>query len=115
MRWCSPCHRLLAGAGHQASLVRDLLRMQCGNGLMHESIDVDDPMACTRPIFEWSNAMLVVMAEQLLDLDCATAAEEEQLRTTVRREWDSAQDDGGIAASLLQYYRLPEADVPHQP
>lgn len=105
-----------AGAAHQAALVRDLLQMQCGNRLMHESIDVDDPSACTRPIFEWSNAMLVVMAEQLLDIDCSTAAEEEQLRTTVRREWDSAMgQDGGIAPSLLQYYRLPEADVPHQP
>jgi hypothetical protein len=104
------------GAVHQAGLVRDLLRMQCGNGLMHESVDVDDPMACTRPIFEWSNAMLVVMAEQLLDIDCATAAEEAQLRATVRREWDGARGrGGGIADSLLQYYRLPEADVPHQP
>lgn len=104
------------GAVHQAGLVRDLLKMQCGNGLMHESVDVDDPMACTRPIFEWSNAMLVVMAEQLLDIDCATAAEEAQLRVTVRREWDgSTGRGGGIADSLLQYYRLPEADVPHQP
>jgi hypothetical protein len=60
--------------------------------------------------------MLVVMAEQLLDVDCSAAAEEEQLRTTVRREWNSAKGtDGGIAPSLLQYYRLPEADVPHQP
>lgn len=105
-----------AGAAHQAGLVGDLLKMQCGNALMHESVDVDDPMACTRPVFEWSNAMLVVMAEQLLDIDCATAAEEAQLRATVRREWDGSRgQDGGIAASLLQYYRLPEADVPHQP
>jgi hypothetical protein len=96
--------------------VRDLLHMQCGNGLMHESVSVDDPTKCTRPIFEWSNAMLVVMAEQLLDVDCATAAEEEQLRETVRREWDSSSgNDGGIAPSLLQYYRLPEAAIPHLP
>jgi hypothetical protein len=60
--------------------------------------------------------MLVVLAEQLLDLDVSTAAEEEQLRATVRREWDSARGPGGgIAPSLLQYYRLPEAAVPHQP
>ena len=77
---------MTAGAAHQAGLLRDLLKMQCGNGLMHESVDVDSPMDCTRPIFEWSNAMLVVMAEQLLGLDCSTAAEEEQLRTTVRRD-----------------------------
>jgi hypothetical protein len=91
--------------------------MQCGNGLMHESVDVDEPSACTRPVFEWSNAMLVVLAEQLLGLDCSTAAEEAMLRDTVRREWDvsAAGPRGGIAPSLLQYYRLPEASVPHQP
>lgn len=60
--------------------------------------------------------MIVVLAESLLDIDCATAAEEENLRTTVRREWNAtAGVDGGIAPSLLQYARLPEADVPHQP
>jgi hypothetical protein len=60
--------------------------------------------------------MLVVMAEQLLGLDCATAAEEEQLRATVRAEWDGSKGaTGGIAPSLLQYYRLPEATIPHQP
>lgn len=74
------------------------------------------PTPPARPVFEWSNAMLVVLAEQLLDLDCATAAEEEQLRATVRREWDPASgQDGGIVPSLLQYYRLPEAGIPHQP
>lgn len=59
--------------------------------------------------------MLVVLAEQLLDIDCSTAAEEEQLRETVRREWDSSTGQGGgIVPSLLQYYRLPEAAIPHQ-
>lgn len=113
-------HPLDAGARRQAELVRDLLAMQCGNKLMHESVDVDssgdDPARCTRPVFEWSNAMLTVMAEQLLDLDCDTAATEEQLRETVRREWDgSAGRSGGIAPSLLQYARLPDADIPHLP
>lgn len=45
-------------AEDQAAILRSLLDMQCGNGLMHESIHVDHPIACTRPIFEWANEML---------------------------------------------------------
>lgn len=45
-------------AEDQAVILRSLLDMQCGNGLMHESIHVDHPVACTRPIFEWANEML---------------------------------------------------------
>lgn len=47
-----------ASPEEQASTLRGLLDMQCGNGLMHESVDVNFPQACTRPIFEWSNEML---------------------------------------------------------
>jgi meiotically up-regulated gene 157 (Mug157) protein len=45
-------------AEEQAAILRSLLEMQCGNGLMHESVSVDKPSTCTRPIFEWANEML---------------------------------------------------------
>ncbi len=52
-------------ASEQAELMRQLLGMQCGNGLMHESVHVDWVWRCTRPVFEWANAMLVVLVEQV--------------------------------------------------
>jgi meiotically up-regulated gene 157 (Mug157) protein len=45
----------------RASVLRQLLLMQCGNGLMHESVSAADPGSCTRPWFEWANAMFVVL------------------------------------------------------
>ena len=53
---------------------RMLLKMQCGNGLMHESVDPGSPNRCTRPEFEWANAMFVVLTEQVLGLNCDEAA-----------------------------------------
>lgn len=60
------CRRVLSikqglttdNAEEQAATLRSLLEMQCGNGLMHESVNVDKPSSCTRPIFEWANEML---------------------------------------------------------
>lgn len=68
----------------QARLLRELLGMQCGNGLMHESVNIHRPSRCTRPLFEWANAMLVVLAEQLLGEDCEAPAQEEFMRAQVR-------------------------------
>ena len=36
----------------QAAALRTLLKMQCGTGLMHESVHVDDLTKCTRKWFE---------------------------------------------------------------
>jgi meiotically up-regulated gene 157 (Mug157) protein len=33
----------------RVQVFRWLLKMQCGNGLMHESVDVNDLSKCTRP------------------------------------------------------------------
>lgn len=63
----------------QAKLLGDLLLQQCGNGLMHESVDVNRPEQCTRPLFQWANAMLVATVEQLLHVDCGRAADEQRL------------------------------------
>lgn len=40
-------------AARQAALLGQLLKLQCGNRLMHESVSVDDLSQCTRPVFEW--------------------------------------------------------------
>eukprot|EP00887_Chlorella_sp_A99_P007759 scaffold20.g7759.t1 len=58
----------------QAAGLRTLLKLQCGDGLMHESVHVDDLKRCTRRWFEWANALLVASVEQLLGLDCDAAA-----------------------------------------
>lgn len=50
--------------------VPQLLQMQCGNGLMHESVNVMRFDDCTRPVFEWANSLLVVLVEHLLGRDC---------------------------------------------
>jgi uncharacterized protein len=55
------------------------LALQCGNGLMHESVSVHDLGKCTRPWFEWANAMLVVFVENALGMDCSSAAEKHRL------------------------------------
>ncbi len=36
----------------QADGLRTLLKLQCGDGLMHESVNVDDLKQCTRKWFE---------------------------------------------------------------
>lgn len=44
-------------AGERAHLLRALLKLQCGNGLMHESVRVDNLQDCTRTSFGWANAL----------------------------------------------------------
>ncbi len=56
--------------------------MQCGNGLMHESVLVHDLTKCTRPVFEWANSMLVVVVEHLLGRDCTQEGVEHHYDTT---------------------------------
>jgi hypothetical protein len=99
----------------QARLLRDLLGMQCSNALMHESVHVSLPWRCTRPVFEWANAMLVVTVEQLLGEDCEVPAEEARLRDVVKREWWRGMMDGvGGVANLMSYERR-EASLLHVP
>jgi hypothetical protein len=80
--------------------MRQLLGMQCGNGLMHESFDVrvDNltaalKMPCTREIFEWANAMLVALVEETLGLDCDAEAQRLHLEA-IRERW--GQTEAGI-------------------
>jgi hypothetical protein len=66
-------------------VLRMLLKMQCGNGLMHESVAAEDPTRCTRPEFEWANSMFVVLAESTLGIDCNAAADKEW-RSNIQRQ-----------------------------
>ena len=43
----------------QKELLKDLLKMASGNGLAHESVNVDNLNLITRPEFGWANAMTV--------------------------------------------------------
>ena len=55
--------------------IQTLLQLQCSDGLMHESIHVDNPSKCTRRWFEWANALVVTTAEHLTGIDCDKSAE----------------------------------------
>jgi Metal-independent alpha-mannosidase (GH125) len=86
------------------------LALQCGNGLMHESVSVHDLGKCTRPWFEWANAMLVVFAENALGLDCSSAAEQYRLaQIQVRTLRCSAVDERFLTDLQLVYiYHSPQ-------
>ena len=74
----------------QARLLSMLLKTQCDDGLMHESVDASNLQACTRPHFEWANAMLVVVVESLLGRDCDAEAERLRLELIPDRETSAA-------------------------
>jgi meiotically up-regulated gene 157 (Mug157) protein len=46
-------------------LYRTLLRTDAGTGLMHESLDVDDPAGFTRSWFSWANSTFAELALEL--------------------------------------------------
>ena len=58
----------------KAEVLKMLLKTQCRNGLMHESVNSNNVQDCTRPEFEWANAMLVVLVEHALGFDCDESA-----------------------------------------
>ena len=72
--------------GARVTAFRQLLRAQCGNGLMHESVSASDTTACTRPWFEWANAMFVVLYEDTFRERCDGAAEVGRLEGIRERE-----------------------------
>lgn len=93
-------------------LIRSLLKMQCGNGLMHESVNVDNLNHCTRPIFEWANALAVVVAEAALGIDCESEAEKFRLKEIADREVnDQGTKPANGGADLPLYYQGVEAAV----
>ena len=91
--------------GARVTALRQLLRAQCGNGLMHESVSASDGTACTRPWFEWANAMFVVLYEDTFRERCDGAAEAGRLQEIRERE-------GGGGVDPLHFETL-EARVRH--
>jgi uncharacterized protein len=104
-------------AAERAQLLTDLTNMASVNGLVHESVHIDQPLLFTRPEFGWANAMLVVAAEQLLGLDCESEADAERTRAVSAREAaaqeQQAPPNGG--ADLPAYYEMLEAGIQHEP
>ncbi len=107
-----PCHPIpphtavqaltTTDTSHQAEVMQRLLKMQCGNGLMHESIDAslhntDDGSGCTRPDFEWANSMLVALVEETLGLDCD--AEAQRLHLNMIREREKSERASAVAVA----------------
>lgn len=93
-------------------IVKSLLKMQCGNGLMHESVDVNNMNHCTRPVFEWANALAVVLGEYGLGLDCDAEAEMYRLmEVKVSEEGDTQQRPRNGGQDLPLYYQRLEAEV----
>ncbi|KAI7846176.1 hypothetical protein COHA_000346 [Chlorella ohadii] len=91
----------------QAAGLRTLLKMQCGDGLMHESVHVDNLKACTRKWFEWANALLAISVEHLLGYDCDDAAE------AIHRASVKAREDKAGGTSNLLYYAPLESILQH--
>ncbi|EFN60034.1 hypothetical protein CHLNCDRAFT_49501 [Chlorella variabilis] len=99
----------------QAQGLRTLLKLQCGDGLMHESVHVDNTRQCTRKWFEWANALLVVSVERLLGYDCDDAAQAYHRGYSQDREKkDGGSSDANIYAPFhahLQYDGVYQSKV----
>jgi meiotically up-regulated gene 157 (Mug157) protein len=97
----------------QLELLKMLLKMAKGNGLVHESVHVDTPSQFSRPEFGWANAMMVVAVEQLLGVDCDVEAEAHRLQAIEQREakQQHAAPNGG--RDLPTYYEQLEAGIVH--
>ena len=101
-----------ANASLQADTMRRLLKMQCGNGLMHESVNVhmqsaDSAAGCSRPVFEWSNAMLVALVEETLGLDCD--AEAQRLHLAAVRKREASAEANPVGYGLEGQVRMPSS------
>lgn len=88
-----------------------MLLTATGNGLMHESVNVDNPSQFSRAEFGWANAMLVVAVEQLLGADCDDAAEEHRLAEVTVREDREPRKPANKGPDSPLYYETLEANV----
>lgn len=98
----------------RAELLSLLPLMAAGNGLVHESVHVNQTTRFSRPEFGWANAMTVVMLEQLLGVDCDAEAEQQRLAAIAQREAEELSEpppNGG--PDLPQYYEQLESGIIH--
>eukprot|EP00882_Tetradesmus_deserticola_P016895 GHRQ01018074.1.p1 GENE.GHRQ01018074.1~~GHRQ01018074.1.p1 ORF type:complete len:298 (+),score=78.76 GHRQ01018074.1:881-1774(+) len=98
----------------QAELLRMLLKMASGNGLVHESVHVSAISRFTRPEFGWANAMLVVAVETLLGVDCDAQAEVHRLAAIAQREGQEVRVPANQGRDIPQYYEQLEASIKHE-
>lgn len=109
-------------AATRAEALRSLLRAQCGNGLMHESVHNSEGSACTREWFEWANAMFVVLYEDTLRERCDGEAELARLAGIGARETGTPVAPGVAAAGTATdpladplFYESLEAQIHFMP
>lgn len=88
------------------------LTLSCNLTVSCTAVQVSAPRRCTRPHFEWANALLVVAVEQLLGFDCDLAAQQVHLKELSMREWRRSRVAQG-ALNPLMFERL-EAKVQHE-
>lgn len=98
----------------QLELLKMLLKMAHGNGLVHESVHVNQLSSFTRPEFGWANAMAVVAIENLLGVDCDEAAEKHRLQSIGEREQREPQVPANKGNDIAQYYEQLEASIIHE-
>lgn len=82
------------GPTEAAAQLQMLLDMECGSGTMHESVHVDEPMSCTRQVFQWANAAATTAIQALLGVDCDAEAEAARLKEIRKREAREEHGDG---------------------
>lgn len=106
---------LTAGSdiGQRVDLFKQLLQMQGDNGLMHESNDVNNPGALTRPLFQWANTLFVVLYEQTFGEDCAQVAEELRVEGVKAREAREKRQPQNGGADIPAYYDRLEQSINH--
>lgn len=97
----------------QAKALQMVLKMAHGNGLVHESVHVDNINMFTRPEFGWANAMLVVAVEHLLGIDCDVEAEKHRLDKIKQRELVEVKVPPNKGSDEPSYYERLEATMNH--
>ena len=101
-------------AEKRANALKSLLKAQCGNGLMHESVHHSEGSACTREWFEWANAMFVVLYEDSLRERCDAEAEGNRLAEIGKRETGTAVIPGVASSDPMAdplFYESLEAQI----
>lgn len=99
-------------ADERAGMLRMLLKMQCGSGLMHESVNADNLSSCTRIWFGWANSMLVALIESGMGIDCTSAGERSRIERIKERELhDESVHPANGGADDPRYYATSTANI----
>lgn len=80
----------------KADAIRLLLEMQCGNGLLHESNNVNNIRSCSRVTFEWANTLFVVLYEHTLGKTCQQAFEKRRVKELGDKMKSKGLSDQGL-------------------